>query len=324
MLSTETNQQHTYTLFNLFIKIYCIFVYVQSSKRHEVNNDVELKRRELNMTILNDSQQIDDSIDESISATQHREEPIEYPMFYNDLVPLNSSEHADWKMKGTSDYKFAAKQHAIPLTIDEFVDAARNYPIVFSPSDKPVPMALMGLNDGSNVFIDDDGLFEENVHVPAYIQRYPFFLAKLTPDADELTLCFDPTCNNIGEFDEGDPLFEKGQITDITKGILEFCEQFDQAVQRTRQFMDELERLDLLMDGEITIEEKGCEDSSVYRGFKMVDEDKLRKLDSTDLEALMANGALLLIYAHLSSLDSLRVIFAKQVEAGFVPTSEAA
>jgi len=241
------------------------------------------------------------------------------PMFYNDLVPLNSKDHAKWKVKGIDNADFLQKQHAIPVTIDEFASAGRNYPIVFSAGDNSVPLVLMGLNEGVNTFMDDDGKFNQPAYVPAYVRRYPFLLAKLSPEAEELSLCFDPSTDAIGAFKKGDPLFEKDQPTDTTKGILEFCEQFEQAGQRTGQFMEELVKLDLLMEGEVSIQQTGVEKPFVYRGFKMINEEKLRDMRGDELRKINQNGMLPLIYAHLFSLQIMREVFAKQVEAGKVP-----
>src|SRR3546814_1845893 len=87
--------------------------------------------------------------------------------------------------------EFLVGQHAIPLTSDEFVSACRFFPIVFSAGDNPVPLALMGLNEGINTFVDDEGKLVNPVYVPAYIRRYPFLLAKLQPNSEELSLCFE-------------------------------------------------------------------------------------------------------------------------------------
>src|SRR3546814_11549555 len=86
------------------------------------------------------------------------------------------------------------------------------------------------------------------VYGPAYIRRYPFLLARLRPDSDELSLCFDPTSGAIGKFDEGDLLFEDGKPSEATNGILEFCKNFEEAGQRTGMFVEELKKADLLMD----------------------------------------------------------------------------
>tara|TARA_R110001606_G_scaffold94125_2_gene208838 strand:- start:17535 stop:18320 length:786 start_codon:yes stop_codon:yes gene_type:complete len=241
------------------------------------------------------------------------------PMFYNDLVPLNSNEHSKWKIKGLDNASFMQSQHAIPITTDEFINAARNYPIVFSVGDNSVPLILMGLNEGVNTFMNDEGQFREPAYVPAYVRRYPFMLAKLRPEAEELSLCFDPTANAVGDFKEGDTLFDDDQPSETTKNILNFCEQFEQAGQRTGQFVQELEKMGLLMDGEVSIQQTGVEKPFIYRGFKMIDEAKLRDLRGDELRKINQNGILPLIYAHLFSLQIMREVFAKQVEAGKMP-----
>ncbi|MBV8237465.1 MAG: SapC family protein, partial [Sphingomonas sp.] len=117
--------------------------------------------------------------------------PQQLPLFYNGLEPLSSELHANYRIRPANVAPFLRGQHAIPLTVEEFPLAQRFMPIVFSAGEDPVPLALMGLNEGVNVFIDADGkLTEENFYVPAYVRRYPFMLARLRPDADELSLCF--------------------------------------------------------------------------------------------------------------------------------------
>ena len=133
--------------------------------------------------------------------------PANLPLFYKDLVPLSSVEHADFHARALENAEFLVGQHAIPLTSDEFVSACRFYPIVFSAGENPVPLALMGLNEGINTFVDDQGKLINPVYVPAYVRRYPFLLARLQPDSEDLSLCFDPTSGALGKFDEGDALF---------------------------------------------------------------------------------------------------------------------
>jgi hypothetical protein len=245
--------------------------------------------------------------------------PANLPLFYKDLVPLSSVEHADFRARPLDSAEFLVGQHAIPLTSDEFVSACRFYPIVFSAGDNPVPLALMGLNEGINTFVDDQGKLINPVYVPAYIRRYPFLLAKLQPNTEELSLCFDPTSGAIGKFDEGDMLFVDGQPSDQTKAVLEFCKNFEEAGQRTGMFMDELKKADLLMDGEVAIQQEGHDKPYVYRGFQMVDENKLRELRGDVLRKLTQNGILALIFAHLFSLQLMREVFAEQVKSGKMP-----
>lgn len=239
------------------------------------------------------------------------------PLFYNDLQPLSSELHADYKIRPSQSAPFLAKHHAVPLTVEEFPLVQRRMPIVFSVGDEPVPLALMGLNEGVNTFFDAEGkLLENELYVPAYIRRYPYLLARLNPESDDLSLCFDPTTDTIGAFDEGQALFENGEPTDLTKAILEFNRSFEEAGQKTGLFMREINELGLLMDGEVSIQADGFDQPFVYRGFRMVDENKLVEMRGDQLRKINQNGMLALIYAHLFSLTLMRDIFARQVQQG--------
>jgi hypothetical protein len=245
------------------------------------------------------------------------------PLLYKDLVPLSSVDHASWKTRQLESAPWLQDQHAIPVTVDEFASAQRFFPIIFSAGESPVPLALLGLNEGVNVFMGEDGRFTENVYVPAYVRRYPFMLAKLRPDSDELSVCFDPTADAIGPFDDGDALFEDGQPAEATKQILEFCEQFEQAGQRTEAFMKDLVESELLMDGELSIQPDPEKPPFIYRGFQMVNEEKLRDLRGDQLRKMNQSGLLPLVYAHLFSLAQMREVFGRQLAQGKVAEGEA-
>ncbi|RDC60210.1 hypothetical protein HME9302_01410 [Alteripontixanthobacter maritimus] len=247
------------------------------------------------------------------------------PLFYNDLVPLNSKEHRGFHSRTVDSAPWLAKQHAIPLTADEFIQAQRHFPIVFSSGDNPLPLALMGLNEGVNTFLDDNGKITEPVYMPAYIRRYPWLLAKLTNDTDELSLCYDPTCEAIGDFKEGEPLFDdKGEASEATKGVLDFCEKFEQSGARTKQFMEELTSRELLMEGEVSIQAGGDDAKPfLYRGFQMVNQEKLNELDDETILTFHKNGILALCQAHLMSLDVMRSIFQRQLDQGKGPKADA-
>jgi SapC protein len=242
------------------------------------------------------------------------------PLFYNAIEPLNATQHGNMKVRAIQTMPQVGQTHAIPVTVDEFTLVQRHYPIVFAIGDNAVPIALMGLNEGVNVFLDKDGrATDPGLYMPAYIRRYPFLLARLRPDSDELSLCFDPTAGAVGEFDEGEPLFDGEQPSEATKAILQFCEQFEAAGQRTSAFLDDVNKADLLMDGEVAIQPEGFEQPFVYRGFRMVDEEKLRDLRGDELRKMNQSGMLALIHAHLFSLSEMRGVFARQMQQGKAP-----
>src|SRR3569833_2001368 len=241
------------------------------------------------------------------------------PIFYGDQAPQTSNLHGTYHTRPADRAPFMVNAQAVPITVDEFVSVQRFCPIVFSTGDQSVPLALMGLNDGANVFVDDDGKLNGEFYVPAYVRRYPLMLARLQPEAQELSLCFDPTSNLVGECEEGSALLEDGQPTEATTNILKFCEEFELSAQRTLAFVGELDQAELLMDGEVSIQPEGAEQPFVYRGFRMVNEEKLRELRGDELRKMNQNGMLPLIMAHLFSLQLIREIFAKQMQQGKGP-----
>jgi hypothetical protein len=248
--------------------------------------------------------------------------PNMLPLLYNGLEPLNRNAHGNYKVRRLTGLDRVATTHAIPVTVDEFAMVQRHYPIVFSAGESPVPIVLMGLHEGSNTFFDQNGVaVENNLYVPAYLRRFPFLLARLREDSDELSLCFDPTAGAVGEFEEGEALFDGDGPSEATKAILQFCEQFEQAGQRTQAFMTELQQSGLLMEGEVAIQPEGAEQPFIYRGFQMIDEEKFRNLRGDELRKLNQNGALPLIFAHLFSLSVIREIVGRQMQQGTGPAA---
>ncbi|HEX2763173.1 MAG TPA: SapC family protein [Allosphingosinicella sp.] len=250
-------------------------------------------------------------------ATQPPSNPL--PIFYGGLEPLSSSQHAKYHSRPSDRAPYLVGNHAVPITIDEFVSVQRYFPIVFSSGENPVPLALMGLNEGVNTFVDEEGKPLGESYMPAYVRRYPWMLARLQPDAEELSLCFDPTSGLVGEFEEGQPLFDGDKPSETTNGILRFCEEFEMSAQRTVSFMKELGEAELLMEGEVSIQPAGVETPFVYRGFQMINEEKLKELRGDELRRMNQNGMLPLILAHLFSMQLVRDIFSRQVQQGKGP-----
>ena len=250
--------------------------------------------------------------------------PANLPLFYRNLQPLSSSLHGSLKTNPATTAPYFATANAIPLTIDEFIPAQRFFPIVFSGGDMPVPLALLGLNEGVNVFVDEEGAPLHPFYIPAYVRRYPYLLARLDEKAEELSLCFDPDSDLVGEDGAGEALFDGDKPSEALNAILKFCEDFELAAQRTQGFVKEIQEMDLLIDGEVTIQPEGAEQPFIYRGFRMIDENKLREMNGDQLRKINQNGILALIMAHLFSLSSIRELFARQQQQGKVPDPQAA
>jgi hypothetical protein len=225
-------------------------------------------------------------------------------LFYSRPEPLNPELHGKLGVKRLdTPFKFAKAGHAIPLTVGEFPLAAVSGPIIFV-GDEKLPLAVMGLNAGDNMFVQDNGMFEPGVYVPAYVRRYPFVFAN--DDANQqMVLCVDRDADFIVE--GGDlPFFENGEPSEYTKACMEFCNNFEMERQRTVSFVQLLKDLDLFELKTATFTPPTPEGQQVepqkIAEYYGVSEEKLNKLPTEKFLELRDNGALAQIYAHLLSL----------------------
>jgi len=233
----------------------------------------------------------------------------QFPLFYRNMVPLNSEQHGSFGLKTHDSFGFARGTHAVPVTVDEFPLVQRHYPIVFTTDEPGVPLALVGLREGENLFIDAEGQWRPRTYVPAYVRRHPFMLARLQPDAEVLSLVFDDSYGLVSP-ESDNRLFDGSEPSETTRNVLRFCEEFEAAIARTRGFMEEVGKLGLLMDGQASIQNPDMAQPANFSGFRMIDEKKLQNIRGDQARRMVQNGMMGLIYAHLFSLAQMRELFA--------------
>ena len=116
-------------------------------------------------------------------------------LFYEHPVPLNRVEHKDLRMKVVPNVKFAMNAHSVPLTGVEFGVAARDLLIVFAGTSvaDAGPVALLGLRQNENLYVDANGQWSPDTYVPAFVRRYPFVLAEKPAgqEGDDFTVFLD-------------------------------------------------------------------------------------------------------------------------------------
>lgn len=228
-------------------------------------------------------------------------------LFYERPVPLNRNEHKDLRIRPIPNLKFASTVHSVPLTGVEFPAAARDLPILFGGQsvEDAGPMALLGLRQNENLFIDAEGRWEANTYIPAFVRRYPFVLAEkpVGAEGDDFTVFLDEAYEGFGTA-EGDRLFkEDGTDTELLTNAVKFLGEFQQHVTRTQWFMEQLRKHDLLEPRNIRLEKDGK--SINLNGLFVVNEEKLRQLDEKTTHEFLREGVFGWIYAHLLSLANI-------------------
>ncbi|TLX64092.1 SapC family protein [Stutzerimonas nosocomialis] len=228
-------------------------------------------------------------------------------LLYRDIKALNRDEHKALRLKSAENSGFAAGTHLVPLAGLEFYQAARHYPIVFiGEGEKTMPIALLGLQEGHNGYLDEAEQWRANTYVPAFVRRYPFVLAQ--DGADNFTVCFDAAYEGWNET-EGRELFtEEGQNSPFLEEMIQFLQNFTTEMERTRLFVDKLNEYGLLENRTMKLTHRDGE-SFVLSDFMAVNEQKFLALADEQVLELNRAGFLGWVYAHLMSLGNANQLF---------------
>jgi hypothetical protein len=225
--------------------------------------------------------------------------------YYARPVLLDRERHKRRRVKAASGFGFARQAHSVVLAGVEFGEASKEYAIVFtrSPAAKVVPVVLLGLRGGENLFVDGEEHWDAR-YVPAFVRRYPFVLAEL-PGQQSLAVCIDEAFAgwNIAE---GEPLFdEQGADTPFLRNALEFLGQYQREHVRTEAFCARLEQAGILKEMNARA---SLTDGRAFTidGLLVVNEPKLLALPDATVLSWFRSGELHLVSLHLASLSNLQ------------------
>ncbi len=235
-------------------------------------------------------------------------------MFYENVTPLNRDQHRALRLnKSNGDYGFAAGANLAPVAAVEFAPASADYPILFSGTETdPAPVALFGLSQGGNLFVERDGQWAPGCYVPAFVRRYPFVLAR-TGQSDGYTVCIDDRYKGFGET-EGEALFtDDGTDSPLLRDSIIFLQGFLTEMERTTAFAKRLCELGLLVTRDMQLTDaKGK--TTTLRGFRVVDESRLAGLSDEVVIEFHRAGYWPWIYAHLFSLGNVARLQARATQ----------
>ena len=116
------------------------------------------------------------------------------------------------------------------------ISAARSYPVVFSNTAPWLPLAVTGLRQNENMFVEKDGSWRDGSYVPAYVRRYPFALAR-QQEQGPYTLCINSESKRLVK-KGGQPLFDGAKATEVVRNAMQLCIAFEQEMDATRKIME--------------------------------------------------------------------------------------
>ncbi len=224
-----------------------------------------------------------------------------------EVVPIQQERHGNKKIRPLEKFDFARDIHVASILINEFFRAAAVFPIVFiedQEEDMFKPVALLGLEQNQNLFVDSEGNWKAS-YVPAVLQRYPFTLAT-TDEEDRYTVCVDENSELLNE-QEGEPLFaENGEAGEVLERVKQNLSELQQMEDLTQQFCEKLKENNLFTQYNMRLREgEGVRDIT---GAYVINEDRLQNVSDDFFLELRKQNFLPAIYAHLVSLHQINTL----------------
>ena len=198
-------------------------------------------------------------------------------------------------------YDFLKSIRVVPIAATELVSAQRHYPVVFSDLKEPSLLAVVGVLDDRNLFVDENGQWDPSVYVPAYIRCHPFALAS-RPD-DQFAVVIDRAAEVIAENAE-QPFFDGTKLTPAIQARVDLCAQFRAHREATQAFCEKMVELDLLSGQQVTFHSNDGGEEQSTGPYIAVNFDKFKQLDGDTMKQLSQDEMLSAIYAHRFSLDN--------------------
>ena len=246
---------------------------------------------------------------------------ITIPPGYKGLVALDKEIHKGKGVVAGHRAAFAAGLTGVYVVAAEFVQASRDYPIVFAQDQNTgeyLPLAVTGLNQNENLFVGDDGEWIKDVYVPAYVRRWPFFGVRLTGEEAKngnVLICVDES----GLEESGQPVFgADGKPSAEFEPVQTLISEMEGARSPTEHLCQSVRELGLLEPFEAHAFPKSGQEMRL-RGMFRVNEEKLNELQTKDIKRLMKHGELSRIYAHLMSLDNFKFLMDRAAERRKAP-----
>ncbi len=224
---------------------------------------------------------------------------------------MNKEQHGELGFYQTDkNYGYCAKVRAIPITASEITSAMKNYPIIFLSRENPAPLAVVGMVDDVNLFVDENGKWDIDTYIPGYVRRYPFGVAAEN-SGERLAIVIDTAYDGLKEGGEF-RLFENGEPTASTQQAIEFCKAFEQDRVVTNGFGERLNQLELIQGQSAQFTPQGSTEPKTFAEYFGIDEQKLQALSDDQFLELRKAGLLPLIYAMLMSMSNWRALMQRR------------
>lgn len=222
-------------------------------------------------------------------------------------IALNPEHHRALKHDPVGVVQFFARQQCLELRITELVQAANNYPLFLLRDGQSrvwQPTALLGLAEGSNLFIENGQW--TGVYRPQLLDLYPFYLFP-KEDKSGYRLGLDEQSSALSH-SQGEALYDASGQPSVYLNSLQRRLQADFSDGAlSYAFTEALEQLKLLRAVDLSVEFQNSR-QHLISGLHTIDEEALNSLDAESLVKLQKKGYLAPLYALLVSIYQINAM----------------
>ena len=225
---------------------------------------------------------------------------ISLPWGYKQVVPLQKSHRVKLTEPGMAP-GFSLGMHAVPLGASELSLALRDYPISFlRRHGKFEVVAILGIEEGQNLFVMPDGRWDRRTYMPAYVRRYPFCMLSGQPGSGERPIGVDPAAIT----ENGERLFDDdGNALPHWVMFERLLRDYEDELARAHTLAQKLQGLGALAPFSLRAELASGFSLSLNDMYR-VDRAKLAAVDAAALGNLITSSEMDSVYAHLLSQDN--------------------
>ena len=222
-------------------------------------------------------------------------------------VPISRIKHRDKALSRERNYFFAKSTTLVPVCLQELLISVTHMPLVFYQNDDVTEIgAVLGLEEGHNLFVKDDGSWPIQFLPPLAIRCHPFSAVDL--ENGESTIVYREDTDLIVDRREGDPFFDvDGSESEVLKNIAKLTVSYKRDRVRARAACSLLAEFELLTPLKVKFPK---DDGSIIQLGNVygIDKAKLNDLEGSKFIKLRESNAIDVVYAHFFSLNCFHIL----------------
>lgn len=226
------------------------------------------------------------------------------------LELLNNIQHKDLRVVTRRGERWGDGVMSCPVIPDEFRSLQAHYPVLFQPDGDGsfVPVALFGLVEGENVFLDGERWDAD--YLPLAMRRLPFSIGVA---GDELRVMVDRASPRLTRGADGEALFlPHGGMSEVLEEANSVLRTLHEGLQALPDFVRALVAHELLEPVVIDVERPDGTHGQL-QGLHTIHEERLAALDAASIGLLHEADYLQPIYMAIASLSNLPTLIRRHL-----------